>query len=281
MQEVPGLTKDYPKMNWILCPLRNNLHLTRKALPTFLSQDIGDVSVLLMDNASSDGTAPWANSLRDDRVTYIYNVTPLSVAASWNRMLRWTFKQGAEYALVVNADVELRPDTYRHLVVDGSLFVTAVGTADNSKIAPLVAGSFIEQSFIGPESAFTKRRPVTIDDIYPAPDPAKSRSHPDFSCYLIRRECWEHVGPFDEGMNGAYCEDSDYHLRMHRAGIEALCLDLPFYHVGAGTLKNADPKDAKRIRENADRNRALFKVKYGVDVGSVGYYFLFNHGAPE
>src|SRR6266699_3172874 len=102
--------------NWILCPLRNNLHFLRAALPTFLAQDIGNVKVLLLDNASTDGTPEWANALCDERVTYAYNFTPLSVAASWNRMLRWTFLAKEQHALVVNADVELRPDTCRWLV---------------------------------------------------------------------------------------------------------------------------------------------------------------------
>jgi GT2 family glycosyltransferase len=259
-------------MNWILVPLRNNLHYIRKALPTFLAQDIGDVHLLLMSNGCSDGTAAWANSLRNDRVTYVYNVQPLSVAASWNRMLRWTFKQGAEYALVVNADVELRPDAYRHLVADGGLFVTAVGTDDKSKIAPQMRMHEDQVGVFGGNGMF---------ESYEDPDPANKRPHPDFSCYLIRKECFERVGPFNEECLGGYAEDSFAHVAMHRAGIEAVCLDLPFYHVGAGTLKNADPKEAKRIRENADRNRALFKAKYGVEVGSAQYYDLFQHGAPE
>jgi len=240
-------------MNWILVPLRNNLAFIRAALPTFLAQDVGDVRVFLWDNGSTDGTSAWANSITDDRVFYAYNVTPQSVAASWNAMLRYVFGEGADHALVVNADVELRPDTYRRLFADDALFVTAVGTADKDKISPP----------------------------YRVPDPGAKRTHPDFSCFLIRKACWDKVGPFDESMNGAYCEDSDYHIRMHRAGIEAICLDLPFYHVGAGTLKNADEAETARIQQQADKNRALFRQKYGVDVGSKEYYELFGHGSPE
>ena len=240
-------------MNWILVPLRNNLAFIRAALPTFLAQDVGDVRVFLWDNGSTDGTSAWANSITDDRVTYVYNAQPKSVAASWNAMLRYVFEQGETHALVVNADVELRPDTYRHLVADGGLFVTAVGTADKSKIAPP----------------------------YNAPDPAMKRRHPDFSTYLIRRECWDRMGPFNEDCIGGYVEDSFAHMRMHEVGIVAECLELPFYHVGAGTLKNADEAETTRIQQQADKNRALFKQKYGVEVGSEGYYALFGHGAPE
>ncbi len=237
-------------MNWILCPLHNGLHLTRAALRTFLAQDV-PCNVLLLDNASTDGTVPWLNGIRDERVLTMLMMKPLSVAASWNAMLRWVFKR-EDHAIVVNNDTLLRPDTVRHLLADGGLFVTAVGTDDPSK----------------------------IDPPYHEPDPAKKRPHPDFSCFAIRKECYQRVGPFSEEYAGGYCEDADYHLRMHRAGIDAVCLDLPFYHVGAGTLKSVEHDQARKIQLRADKNRALFRKRYGVDVGSPEYYALFGHGAP-
>lgn len=239
--------------NWILCPLRNGLALTRAALKTFLQQDIGDVRVLFCDNLSQDGTVQWLTSLRDERIAIVYNSVPLSVAQSWNRMLRWTFNGSANHALVVNNDVLLRPDTYRHLVADGGQFVTTVG--DNN--------------------------PKCVDPPWADPDPEAKRPHPDFSCFLIRKECYERVGPFDEQFTGAYCEDGDYHIRMHRAGIEAYSLGLPFYHLGAGTLKNADQMATREIQKRADRNRELFRQKYGVQVGSNEYYELFTEAAAQ
>jgi GT2 family glycosyltransferase len=233
-------------MNWILCPLRNNLHLTRKALPTFLAQDIGEIKVLLFDNASSDGTPQWANSLRDDRVSYVYNVQPLSVAASWNRMLRWTFKQGAEYALVCNNDLELLPSTYRYLVEDGGEFVTCVGVKTR--------GQFTDSK----------------------PDPIMARPNPDFSTFLIRRSCYEKVGPFDEKCEVAFFEDNLYHVAMHRAGIFAHCINYPFLHHGSSTVKYADPKEQKRIREAAQRNREYFHTLHGCYPGTPEYEALFN-----
>lgn len=177
---------------------------------------------------------------------------PLSVAASWNRALRWCFKSGAEHVFCVNNDVELRPDTYRHLVNDGGGFVTAVGTRDPEKI-----------------------KPPYID-----PDPSKKRPHPDFSAFLIRREVYEEVGGFDEEFLIAYCEDSSYHVRLHRAGITAIALELPFLHHGAMTIKYADPAEVRKIQIQADKNRQYFKSKYGFDVGSTAYYEYFKVAPP-
>jgi len=253
-------------MNPILCPVRNNLALNREAVRTFLAQDIGNVEVLIIDNDSQDGTAQWLWSQPVQTVTFRPGK---SVAASWNFGLRHFFGNlRAEYVLVVNNDVELRPDTYRHLVNDGGLFVTAVGTRDRAKIAPITLAQV----------------PGTLHSIHQPPDPARKRHHPDFSTYLIRRECWERVGPFDECFVGGYCEDASYDARMYRAGIKAYCLDLPFLHYGAQTLANADQVEAAAIRYNADKNRKLFKEMYGVEVGSAGYYSLFGdwkNGPPS
>src|SRR6266705_1802924 len=122
-------------MNWIACPVRNNLVFTRKAVKTFRNQDIdGGVHILITDNGSTDGTAQWLQAQRDLFVQSFQD-PGLSVAESWNRSLHFIFNTMSQpYAMVVNSDVELRPDTMRHLVNDGGEFVTAVGTRDPTKI---------------------------------------------------------------------------------------------------------------------------------------------------
>ena len=245
--------------NWILVPCRDNLHLTRAAVKTFLAQDIGDIRVLLVDNGSKDGTGPWARAQDREKLTYWHPRVPFSVAETWNRGLTCILDDmGCEYALVVNNDVELRPDTYRWLVEDGGGFVTAVGVTEKEKIQPI--------------SKLTEYLP---------PDPHKKRPHPDFSCYLIRKEVWTKVGPFDEKFKIAFCEDQDMHIRLHQAGIKAWCLDLPFLHHASQTVKNADPNEQQRIYTQARLNRDYFERKWGVVPGSSQYYALFGHEAPE
>jgi len=84
------------------------------------------------------------------------------------------------------------------------------------------------------------------------------------------------VGPFDENFTGAYAEDSDYHVRMHKAGIRAISIDVPFYHVASGTIKNASADVAKQIGTNADRNREYFRQKHGFAIGSPEYDKFFT-----
>jgi GT2 family glycosyltransferase len=237
-------------MNYVICPVRNGIKYTRKSVPDMLGQDIGDVEVLLIDNGSSDGTADWARAWTDRGVRHLRFAEPRSVARSWNIGLTWVFSQGCDYALVVNNDVRLRPDTYRLLVADGGEFVTGVGEQDRGCLETGV-------------------------------EPASRRPHPDFSCYVIRKSVWDKVGQFNEECAVAYTEDSDYHIRMHRAGVEARCIGVPFWHEGAGTIKQASRTEADIIRLAADENRRKFAELYGFEVGSEEYYLAFGQrGGP-
>ncbi len=105
------------------------------------------------------------------------------------------------------------------------------------------------------------------------------RPHPDFSCFLIRREVWQKVGGFDESM-ALYASDADYHLRMHQAGIVAYTIGIPFYHYASGTLKSSTEWDRREIQAQADRDRARFAEKWGCAVGSPAYYKMFGTEAP-
>jgi|WetSurMetagenome_2_1015567.scaffolds.fasta_scaffold04516_3 FkbM family methyltransferase len=427
-------------INWILTPVHNGLHLTQKAVATFLKQDIGNVRVLLIDNESADGTNEWARSMYP-QVVSLRKSPQLSVAQSWNKGLSLLFEGTPhEHVLVVNNDVELRPDTYRMLLSDGGGFVTAVGDGSIGSVrgwTPLKLvgcedkvkiGKFMEMgiplkgvvhvgtnegyevewylklglqvigfeaysraaeicqlrypdtviyngalgevhiptmlqvasgdgcgsTFLGSLTGekFVDTEPCDMDrmDAYDLGDcdclvvdvqgmelevlkgagdklkqfkclniecsrvpqyegeaPAAEvvawldeqgfyaitpiedhndilfvrkdvlgvRPHPDFSCYLIHREVWEKVGRFDEEFKGAFCEDWDYHVRLHKAGVDAHCISVPFYHVGSATINAMSPADAEKLSKQAGSNREYFKQKWGVEGGTPEYYSLF------
>lgn len=238
--------------SYIVMPIYNCLALTRDAIASCLAQDIpGGVRVLCVIDRGTDGVAHWLRA-QGPRVQVV-EALGCGVSKAWNLALGHVFDAlQLPTALVVNSDVRLRPDTYRRLRDDGGKFVTCVGTSSGA--------------------------------IFPGGDPSpdRIRPHPDFSCFLIRRECWGDVGNFDSNMR-IYCSDGDYHLRMHQRGIQAYCLDLPFWHYASGTLKEADPEDRGRILAQAQADRAAFKEKWGMEMGSPEYYTAFGEGreAPD
>lgn len=70
------------------------------------------------------------------------------------------------------------------------------------------------------------------------------------------------------------------HVRLHSAGIQAECLELPFYHYGSATVKNCDAKERRAIQRQADLNRKYFASKWGFEMASDEYYRFFNSGPP-
>ncbi len=233
----------------ILIVTRNGLALSKLALKTALAQDV-PAQVLVVDNASTDGTMTW---LLSKNVYKMLLRTQRSLAECWNMGLKALWKAGAPAVLVINNDVQLRPDTLRLLLSHGGPFVTCVSTDEPGRV---------EVSRLEFEQA--------------APLDWRERPHPDFSCFLIRKSVTDKVGWFDEGMFPAYAEDSDMHVRMHRAGIHAVCIDLPFLHSRGSTLRQADLGEAARIKRGADANRERFRLKYGCLPGSTEYRELFR-----
>jgi GT2 family glycosyltransferase len=233
-----------PNMNPVLMLCRNSLELTKRAVRTVLEQDV-PVSLYVIDNDSTDGTLEF---LKENRIKHWHMSPAKGVSASWNFGLDYLFNTAmCRKVLVINNDVELRPDTYRALGRSALPFVTAVSVGDPAQLE--------------------------WDEV------DRLRPHPDFSCFLIRQQVWETVGRFDESMRH-YCSDGDYHLRMHKAGIDACTIGVPFFHYASGTLKNATAEERRAIEMQADADRDTFQAKWGVKIGSPEYYRLFNGSAP-
>lgn len=251
-------------MNWAVMLVRDQAAMTQQAIDSVLGQDV-PTKVFVVDNGSMN-VAPLLHAYDYDDVRIISYYPQQGVAHGWNRALEYLFSNGMEHALVTNNDVVLRKDTMRLLLEDGGEFVTCIG---------------VRGKCVGTHDGLKVFDHEGLEVFPSQPRPDIKRPHPDFSCYLIRRSAWEAVGGFDERFQGAFCEDADMHVRLHRAGIEAHCIDVPFMHLGSATIKWSQDAEAKRISAQAERNRAYFKEKWGCEVGSTEYYHgIFGHDAP-
>lgn len=167
-------------------------------------------TVHLIDNASNDETREWGsanngkNVGRDTTVilNYIRNEKRMSVSQSWNYGVKKAFEDPeCEYVAVLNNDIILHPKTLKHLMAfmdkTGYLMVTGDNIKERMSIETLLQMELPE--------------PYTDFDCQEITD--WRAEGPDFSCFLINRETIEQIGWFDEGFEGAYMEDNDYHLR--------------------------------------------------------------------
>lgn len=232
-------------MNTVVVPVVAGPQMTKRAIDSALAQDI-ETQVLVICNGAVSGLPQYltARYWNNERVQIIAYATMRSLNAVWNFAIGQVLAR-APHVLVINNDVELRTDTYRLLAADGGTFVTGVSVG-------------------------------TREEMEQGVDTTSKRPHPDFSCFLIRRECWSRVGGFDEAFF-AYASDADYHLRMDKAGVDAYSLAIPFYHERSSTIKLVSNELRDTLQARADADRLYFRRKYGFDVGSDQYYHSFRN----
>lgn len=231
--------------------LRNGLSMTKPAVKSILAQT-EPCDILLIDNASSDGTAQWMNTLHYPvACSFLREQIPL--AAAWNMGLHIAFDRHAyDAAWVVNSDVLFRPDTLKWLNADDRPFVTCVSVRTEEQL--------------------------NVEVVTPG---ERARPHPDFSSFRMLREVWYRGFRFDERYLGAYGEDSQGHYDLHRMGVECVCIDVPFLHYGSGTILDADPAEKRRVQVQAEKNRKLFRSINGCEIGSPEYYALFKTSSSQ
>lgn len=228
-------------MNPVLILTRNNLELTKRCVASIERQDIGtDISIV--DNGSTDGTWRWAE---EKSILLDASSINAGVSAGWNRGLSELFRfERVEYVLCCGNDTVLPPWFYRRILDYQYPFVTGIAVDQMEQIA-------------GP------------------PLQKSADRHPDFSAFLIRRECWEKVGQFDEAMK-MYASDCDFHVRGHRLGIKMMKACVPFYHERSSTLRLAPKDEQEEISNQANRDREVFRERYGCLPGTPEYEALFQ-----
>lgn len=251
-QEGGGMVEEHGNRPGVLIITRNNLALTKKTVASVMAQDI-PFDLVVIDNQSTDGTIQWALT---KAWTFVHLSHQKSLAHCWNLGLKTLWTSGHETVLVLNNDVEIRPDTLRLLLAHGGEFVTCVSVDSKERLG--VAGD------------------RDIEELKKT-----QREHPDYSCWLIRKSVTDKGIWFNEDCYPAYCEDSFHHVACVRAGIRPVCVDVPFFHYAAGTLKCAGPGEAERIKRGAQSNREMFRAKYGCYPGTPEYEALFSEGPSQ
>lgn len=164
-----------------------------------------------------------------------------SLSAAWNRGLDFCWALGAEEVLVTQADVRLHRSTYEALrqarLMTGALMATAVGR----RAGEVDLAAELEKVSLG------------------------RRGGPDYSCYLISRECHEKYR-FDEAYTPAYLEDIDHHRRimLGGGGDRVFSVDVPYIHHAAQTLKQMSPEQNAAVQAAIGAgSRAYHARKWG------------------
>jgi GT2 family glycosyltransferase len=238
-------------VNPALVLTHNSLSLTQKCVESLRNQDI-PTETLIWDNASTDGTGDWLRSIiqngdgdaKYENVYAHFSDSNRGVSEGWNWGLNYFFNRGAEHVLVCNNDTFLPSWFYSSLLAYDVSFVTGVSVGSMDAIC--------------------------------APEPRKELAPcPDFSAYLITKECWEKVGKFDDSMV-SYCGDLDFHIRAHRAGVRLWNSGVNFYHERSSTLNSAPTREKRTFQMQADADRMRLQEKWGCTAWGATYAAMFD-----
>jgi GT2 family glycosyltransferase len=200
-------------LNW------NDAQATLACLASVERMDYPNRSVIVVDNASTDGSA---RRFDDRDVDLVLNQTNLGFTGGVNVGIRRAMDTGADYVWLLNSDATTRPDVLSQLV--------AAAEAD-----PRIG--LVSPVFHDPD------RPDTPDVCLARFDPSAriatqtadpdeaghwQQDYPDQvvvlgTALLIRRALIEAIGVLDPQFF-AYVEDVDYCLRCHAAGFRVVAV---------------------------------------------------------
>lgn len=200
--------------------------------------------LILVDNQSADGVAPWTREFPETQV--VKNSRRLLYPANLNRILQ---ASSARYTLLLNTDMFFDPPA--QCVARMVRFMDAhpdCGIAGCALYHEDGVFAYPARRFQTPRVVLARRLGLgrlmapTLDDyLYRSFDPGQTWECDWLSgCFLmVRREAFEDVGFFDEGFV-KYFEDVDMCYRMARSGWRVM------YHGGTYGY-HLERRDSKRL----------------------------------
>lgn len=167
--------------------------------------------IIIVDNASADGTAEWLNTEKGLRV--IRNDEPHSLAASFNQGL--ALATGDEILFMHN-DTFLPPNTVSRL--EDILFrQEKIGAVSPVSQQNLMEMNCVKKEIV-PYNDF-KTLSIAAEKLFAEyGDEICGQLIAEDVCLLAKREAIEETGAFDERFAVRFGEDFDYSLRMVQAG---------------------------------------------------------------
>ncbi len=197
----------------------NQLGYTRKCLDSIAQCTEVPYELILVDNASSDGTKEY---LACAKARVITNQTNLGCARAWNQGVRAS--QGGVIGILNNDIVVSRGWL--------SALLAYMDRTGDGIVSPAAREGALNYDLDTYAVEFTKRcGQGRRSEIYSA-------------CMLIRREVFDRIGLFDEGFTYGGCEDVDFLWRARAAGFTGgMTGSVLIHHFGMvtqNTIKNSE-----------------------------------------
>ncbi len=245
----------------------NGKDLLKRLLVSLDSVEWPDLHVIVVDNASNDGTSNMMES-EYPGVEYIYLERNLGYSAAINRGIESSIARDDDYIWVFNNDVVVTPDSLKKLVElmesDPCLGVAGPLVLDYRTGAVAHAGYRI--------SMWTGR----MRELSPLESGEPYEVDSAFGCSnLIRTEVIKQVGEFDPAYN-VYFDETDFNVRVRQKGWKVAMLPVAeVYHEESATMNRFLLRKAWLLLRNLIR----FEIKNAGAHRLVVFfpYFLLIH----
>lgn len=248
----------------------NNLEETTKPCLESLFQATvkTDFQIVVVDNASEDGTADYLKSIesKHDNLKIVLNATNKGYSGGNNTGVE-AYK--ADYYILLNSDT---------IVTDGWLDKFEAffkSHPDTGLIGPMTNSAGNEQTLClnieeeQGEDETTSRNERMQESIRQGLQwcARHEGSHfftdcLGFFCVAIRQEVFDTIGLLDESYGIGMFEDEDFCKRAEQAGFEMACMeDVFIYHMGSYSFKKLGEKLHMLFLSNLEK----FKKNYGIE----------------
>ena len=272
-------------LNW------NGKKLMEQFLPGVIAHSRNVATVIVADNASTDGSVSWLKTTHPE-VVIVENPVNEGYAKGYNDALQ---KVDAEYFLLLNSDVEVTSGWLEPLI---SYMDQHPATAvcqpklrwqkhpEQFEYAG-AAGGFID-AFGYPFCRGRIFGDLEIDKgQYNTPTPVFWASG---ACMMIRSSVFKKAGGFDDHFF-AHMEEIDLCWRIRNMGYDIFCVpDATVYHVGGATLPKNNPRktylnfrnNLSMLYKNLPSSRLIpvIVVRLLLD-GVAGFKFLLQGGIGD
>jgi GT2 family glycosyltransferase len=234
----------------------DGLPFTRLSLESLLlNSPDADIELLVVDNASGDGTREYLAALaeRDSRVRVLRNDSNYGFAPAVNQGLA---AATGDVLVVLNNDTVVPPGWLPRLTAhlerpEIGLVGPTTNRCGNEAEVDAPYGTYGELVQLAARRA--REHAGTAFDIEVA----------TLFCAAMRRDVYELVGPLDERFEVGLFEDDDYAARVRDAGLRVVCAEDAFVH-HFGEASFGALVATGRYGELFRANKARFEEKWGI-----------------